>query len=202
MWLPYPPYRETGTSAKAETRGGLCIYQYFSRHMATKKELENSAFFRATKVFYGLIVAIILGVTLFFWYTAGGDILIDANNAYFICNGGTVQHPLIDEEKDYLQIFHKTTLEKGEQQSRINMICHSEYAGSNPATASEADVARFRESTMGSDGRVYTLGGIQEKRDLHLNGLIMTLLIEAAILFTIMAGGLYIAGGREALKIQ
>lgn len=25
MWLPYPPYRETGTLASARARGGLCV---------------------------------------------------------------------------------------------------------------------------------------------------------------------------------
>ncbi len=27
MWLPYPPYRETGAFAQAKTRGGLCAFE-------------------------------------------------------------------------------------------------------------------------------------------------------------------------------
>lgn len=27
MWLPYPPYRETGAFAQAKTRGGLCGFK-------------------------------------------------------------------------------------------------------------------------------------------------------------------------------
>lgn len=168
--------------------------------MATKHELERKPLFRLIKVLFWISALIVVGLTIGIWYMIASQ-NVDASQAYFVCNGQTTKHPLSQSQKSYIQTFHTTTFAADQNtidEGSVNMTCYQEYSGKDPNTATNAEIQDFRTWQTGSNGVVYTIGGIQH--NWYWGWLVGILIAEYFIFQILKTLGLYVAGGREALE--
>jgi hypothetical protein len=170
--------------------------------MSTRDQLERKFAFRFVKVFFIFFVAIVAVITLFIWYNSREQVF-EASQAYFLCNNqGNTQFQLTNSEKIILSnikqpFFHQYS----DEQMRINKVCYKQYSGGKePELASESDISLFREFEKGIDGRVYTIQGIRIFYDWGWEYLLYSIIVEYIIFQFLKYLGLYIAGGKEALK--
>ena len=170
--------------------------------MTTRIHLEQKPFFRLSKVLFIMFSTIIVGLTFFVCYLSKEKVL-NTDKAYIVCNHAqNKQFNLTLEEKKILQNSFLYSFPIGsETQIRINKLCYQDYSGGkNPDLASASDISLFREMEKGSDDRVYTVKGIQQDYNWNWKWLIIALITEYILLQGLRLAGLYIAGGKEALK--
>ncbi len=167
--------------------------------MATKDELEQKPLFRFAKVLFSLSAFIVATLTVFVWYGVKSKDY-DTSRSYFVCNSFTTQHGLTDDEKETLKVSQPPAFNAGSAaQTRINQVCYQEYSGGKDA-ATQANIDSFRAFQSGPDGRVYTIQGTKTSDDWHWDGLLIALAVEYLVFWFLKQAGLYIAGGRDALK--
>jgi hypothetical protein len=168
--------------------------------MTTKHELERYSLFRLAKVVFWILVATVVGLTLFIWYAVASQ-GVDASHAYFVCNGGHTQHSLTPSQQGYIQTYNadsfKNDLDDTDKEN-ANMICYQEYSGKDPTSATITDVQNFREFQSGSNGAVYTIHGVEH--NWYWSYLLGALLAEYILFLLVKTAGLYVAGGKEALE--
>lgn len=169
--------------------------------MATKDELEERPLFRAAKIGFGLSAFIIVGLTLLVWY-ATAEKTFDFSKAYIQCNGlPEGKYELTDGQRKAIESSYNHGLVSSSPESiQASKTCYGEYSGGkDPDLATSFDIQLFVEMQKGSGGEVYTIEGIQEGMNYHWDWLCYFLFGEYLIYQVLKAGGLYIAGGREAL---
>jgi len=175
-------------------------YNEWAMFMTTKYELEKNSLFRLTKVVFWILVATVVGLTLLIWYAVASQ-GADASHAYFVCDGGHTQHSLTPSQQSYIQTYNADSFKNDSNDSdkeSANMTCYQEYSGTDPNSATSADIQNFRDFQTGSNGAVYTIQGVEH--NWYWNYLLGGLLFEYVLFQLVKTAGLYVAGGKEALE--
>lgn len=142
-----------------------------------------------------------VGITVFFWYNSK-TVETDTSNAYFTCNYlGANSYNLNESEKQELKNLSMHYFFKGTPGNiRVSEECYKVYSGGKEAKyASEFSINLFKSMNENSDGKVYTISGIEHYDNWHVDEVLIALLIELVLMWIIKYTGLYIFGGREAI---
>lgn len=170
--------------------------------MTTQIHLEQKPLFRLSKIIFIIFSFLVIGLTMLVWFLSREKIL-NTNKAYIVCNHAQEKRfQLTVAEKEVLQNSYLYNFPKGSDAAiRIAKLCYQDYSGGkDPELALEENISLFREIEKGLDGRVFTISGIEQGFNWNWKYIIIALIIEYILLQGLRIAGLYVAGGKEALK--